>query len=64
MLGIETACLAAWFVRALPDGPGRDDDGDGGGGGWGRGPFRPIPPIDWDAFDRARRDWDRPPVAS
>ena len=62
MLGIETACLAAWLVRALPDGPEHDDDEDGGGG-WGRGPWRPIPPIDWDAFDRARREWDRPLVS-
>jgi hypothetical protein len=61
LLGIETACLAAWLVRALPDGPGRDDD-DGWGGGWGRGPWHPIAPIDWDAFDRARGEWDRPRV--
>jgi hypothetical protein len=61
MVGIEAACIAAWLVRALPDGPGRDDD-EGGGGGWGRGPWSPIPPVDWDAFDRARREWDRPRV--
>jgi hypothetical protein len=60
--GIETACAAAWLVRALPDGPGNDDDeadGDDGGGPDGDGG---LPPVDWDAFDRARRAWERPRV--
>jgi hypothetical protein len=61
--GIETACAAAWLVRGLPDSPGNDDDdeddGDDGGGPGGDGG---LPPVDWDAFDRARRAWDRPRV--
>jgi hypothetical protein len=57
--GIEASCLAAWLVRG-----GRDDEdggggGGGGGGGPGRGPLEPAP-IDWAAFDRARRGWERP----
>lgn len=58
--GIEASCVAAWLVRAARD-DGGGDDGDGGGGG-GRGPRLP-PPIDWEAFDRARRAWDRTPAA-
>ena len=42
---------------------GGGDDGGGGGGGGGSGPKLP-PPIDWEAFDRARRAWERTPTAS
>ncbi|HEX7299352.1 MAG TPA: hypothetical protein VF257_10105 [Solirubrobacteraceae bacterium] len=59
--GIETSCVAAWLVRAARD-DGGGDDGGGGGGGGGRGPKVP-PPVDWDAFDRARRAWERTPAA-
>lgn len=59
--GIETSCLAAWLVRGARD-DGGGDDGDGGGGGGGSGPKLP-PPIDWEAFDRARRAWERTPAA-
>jgi hypothetical protein len=62
LAGIETSCLAAWLVRGARGGDDGGDDGGGGGGGGGRGPRVP-PPIDWDAFDRARRGWDRTPVA-
>jgi hypothetical protein len=55
--GIETSCVAAWLVRGARD-DGGGDDGDGGGGGGGSGPRVP-PPIDWEAFDRARRSWER-----
>jgi hypothetical protein len=58
--GIETSCVAAWLVRGARD-DGGGDDGDGGGGGGGSGPKVP-PPIDWEAFDRARRAWDRTPA--
>jgi hypothetical protein len=58
--GIETSCVAAWLVRGARD-DGGGDDGDGGGGGGGSGPKLP-PPIDWEAFDRARRAWDRTPA--
>ena len=58
--GIETSCVAAWLVRAARDDGGGDDGGGGGGGG--RGPKLP-PPIDWEAFDRARRAWERTPAA-
>jgi hypothetical protein len=51
--GFLALCLAFWHARG--------DDG-GGGGGWddddGDGP------IDWDRFDRARRDWDRPLIGT
>jgi hypothetical protein len=60
--GIETSCVAAWLVRGARGGDDGDDGGGGGGGGGGRGPKVP-PPIDWDAFDRARRAWERRPVA-
>ena len=60
MAGIEASCVAAWLVRAARDDGGGDDGGGGGGGG--RGPKLP-PPIDWEAFDRARRAWDRTPAA-
>lgn len=50
-MGVVALCLAFWHARG--------DDG-GGGGGWdsddGDGP------LDWDEFDRARRDWERPVV--
>jgi hypothetical protein len=58
--GIEASCVAAWLVRAARDDGGGDDGGGGGGGG--SGPRLP-PPIDWEAFDRARRAWDRTPAA-
>ena len=46
--GVLALCLAFWHARG--------DDGGGGGGDDDDG----DPPIDWDRFDRARRDWDRP----
>jgi hypothetical protein len=50
-LGVEATCLAVWLgwddERPPPD----DDDGDD------------VPPVDWEAFDRARRAWDRPRAA-
>jgi hypothetical protein len=58
--GIEISCVAAWLVRGARD-DGGGDDGDGGGGGGGSGPRVP-PPSDWEAFDRARRAWERTPV--
>jgi hypothetical protein len=45
--GVVTLCLAFWNAR------GDDDDGGGGDG-------EPDGPLDWDEFDRLRRDWDRP----
>ena len=54
-------CLAAWVVRATPEDGGGGEDDDGGGGG-GKGPPDPGP-IDWAAFDRERRHWDRSPAA-
>jgi uncharacterized membrane protein YgcG len=60
--GIEASCVAAWLVRGARD-DGGGDDGGGGGGGGGSGPKLP-PPIDWEAFDRARRAWERTPTAS
>ncbi|MEA2255877.1 MAG: hypothetical protein QOG35_1922 [Solirubrobacteraceae bacterium] len=58
VVGIESSCVAAWLLRGSRRGDDGGDDGGGGGGGGGRGPKAP-PPIDWDAFDRARRAWDR-----
>jgi hypothetical protein len=58
--GIEASCVAAWLVRAARDDGGGDDGGGGGGGG--SGPRLP-PPIDWEAFDHARRAWERTPAA-
>ena len=58
--GIEASCVAAWLVRGARD-DGGGDDGGGGGGGGGSGPKLP-PPIDWEAFDRARRAWERTPT--
>jgi hypothetical protein len=52
--GVETACLSAWLGLASggPPDSGEDDDEPE--------PVPPGPDIDWDEFDRARRDWDRP----
>ena len=61
LAGIEISCVAAWVVRATPEDGGSDSDDDGGGGG-GKGPPDPGP-IDWAAFDRERRAWDRSPAA-
>jgi hypothetical protein len=61
LVGIEISCLAAWVVRATPEDGGSGED-DGGGGGGGKGPPDPGP-IDWAAFDRERRRWDRSPAA-
>lgn len=55
-LGVEAACLALWL--GLSDEP----PDDGGGDDDAPPPEEPSPDIDWDAFDRARRAWDRPPV--
>jgi len=51
--------LAVWHVR------GEAEDEDGGLGVRNAqppddGPRPPHPVVDWDAFDRARRGWDRP----
>lgn len=52
-VGVECLCALTWLGRAdRPD----DDDDDGGGDGFG------TPPPDWDGFDRARREWERPRV--
>ncbi|MBS1870945.1 MAG: hypothetical protein JSS99_14930 [Actinobacteria bacterium] len=52
----ELVCAAGWLSRGEP--PPSDDDGDdGGGGGGGRRP-KP-PPTDWDAFERAFRQYAR-----
>jgi hypothetical protein len=50
MAGAVALCMAFWHARG--------DDGGGGGGD----PGDDTGPIDWDRFDRARRDWDRPRV--
>jgi hypothetical protein len=57
MMGVEVACACAWLARA------RDDGGGGGGGGRRGDGGRPLPGgpgIDWEAFDRARMEWERP----
>ncbi|HYF25424.1 MAG TPA: hypothetical protein VD931_06765 [Baekduia sp.] len=46
----------------LPHGGGEDDDSGGPGHGGPDRPDDPGPPADWDAFDRARRSWERPRV--
>ena len=51
--GAITLCVAVWHARGDDGGGGWDDDDDGGDG-----------PLDWDEFDRARREWDRPLVSS
>ena len=51
--GVLALCLAFWHARGDDGGGGGGDDDDDGDG-----------PIDWDRFDRARRDWDRPLVSS
>jgi hypothetical protein len=61
LAGIEISCLAAWVVRATPEDGSSGEDDDGGGGG-GKGPPDPGP-VDWAAFDRERRHWDRSPAA-
>jgi hypothetical protein len=53
--GVLTLCLAFWHARG--------DDG-GGGGGWDDDDDDGDGPLDWDEFDRARRDWDRPLVGT
>jgi hypothetical protein len=50
--GVVALCLAFWHARGDDGGGGGGWDDDDGGGG----------PIDWDRFDRARRDWERPVV--
>ena len=50
--GVLALCLAFWHARG--------DDGGGGGGDSDDGDG----PIDWDQFDRARREWDRPLVGT
>ena len=49
--GVVALCMAYWHARG--------DDGGGGGGGEDDDDNGPI---DWDRFDRARRDWDKPRV--
>jgi hypothetical protein len=55
---VVAASLAVWHVR------GEAEDEDGGQGVRAQSPDgpRPGPVVDWDAFDRARRGWDRPHV--
>ncbi|HEV2811974.1 MAG TPA: hypothetical protein VGW10_01875 [Solirubrobacteraceae bacterium] len=49
--GVVALCMAFWHARG--------DDGGGGGGDPGDDD---TGPIDWDQFDRARREWDQPRV--
>ena len=49
--GVGALCMAFWHAR-----------GDDGGDDPGDGPGDDTGPIDWDRFDRARREWDRPRV--
>ena len=51
LAGAVALCAAFWHARGDDDGGGGGDPGDDAPG-----------PIDWDQFDRARRDWDRPHV--
>jgi len=53
-VGVGALCFAGWLGR------GGGGGGGGGGGDDGPGPPHNGPGLDWDAFDRARRDWDRP----
>ncbi len=46
--GVVALCTAVWHTRG--------DDGGGGGGDTGDD----TGPIDWDRFDRARGEWERP----
>lgn len=51
--GILALCLAFWHARGDDGGGGGWDDDDDGDG-----------PIDWDRFDRERRDWERPLIGA
>jgi len=53
-LGVGTLCVAGWLGR------GGGGGGGGGGGDDGPGPPHSGPGLDWEAFDRARRDWEHP----
>lgn len=55
-LGVEAACFALWL--GLSDEPPDDGEGDDDA----PPPEEPSPDVDWDAFDRARRSWDRPRI--
>jgi hypothetical protein len=50
---VELLCALTWLRRA--PGP---DDGGGGDDGNDAEPEVPPPGYDWDAFDRARNDWE------
>jgi hypothetical protein len=50
--GVFALCLAFWHARGDDGGGGGWDDDDGDG------------PIDWDRFDRARREWERPLIGT
>ncbi len=52
LAGVVALCMAFWHARG--DDGGDDDNGDDHGDDTG--------PIDWDQFDRARREWDHPRV--
>jgi hypothetical protein len=57
VIAVEAASLSAWCARAAGGG------GDDGGGDDEPEPEPAGPPaIDWAAFDRARRSWERTPV--
>lgn len=51
LAGVVALCLAFWHAR-----------GDDGGDDPGDDPGDDTGPLDWDRFDRARRDWERPRV--
>ena len=61
---VVATSLSVWHVR----GPTEDEDGGlgvragepGDGPGPGHPPGPPHDAVDWDAFDRARRGWERP----
>lgn len=53
LAGASVIALSLAFWHARGD--------DGGGGGWDDGDDTPGP-LDWDRFDRERRDWERGPL--
>lgn len=54
-LAVMLLCAALSGLAMIVAGPGRDDDGPGPEDD---GP-PPPPTVDWDAFDGARRSWER-----
>jgi hypothetical protein len=58
-VSVAAVGLAIWVARGRGDDGGGEDDGGEDGGGDPGDPGDPRGPLDWEAFDRSRAEWEQ-----